>query len=50
VGRAEERRKRVAREIVARWARLFAATMYSSDGPLSQYRSPRFIIINKTQI
>jgi hypothetical protein len=32
-----------ATEIAAKWARLFAAALYSSDAPLSQDESPRLI-------
>jgi hypothetical protein len=38
---AEETSKGAAREIVARWARLFVA-LYSSDGPLSHDGSQGF--------
>jgi hypothetical protein len=46
VGRVEERCKGAAREIAAKWDRLFDATLYSSHGILSQDGSPGFIIIN----
>jgi hypothetical protein len=44
VGKTEERSKGATREIVARWARLGDA-LYSSDGPLSQDKSPRILLI-----